>query len=127
MFAYMNPQPGWEAKITSSEYWDSSSQRGWGKSGLGRAKRAPQPSRESKHKQGLSHPLLLPFVPDLEPALRLCSPFPWSHPSLSEPSAPGMTHGVVMKLLLPGVALARPAGRVPGSPRDAVYIVSTVI
>lgn len=57
-----------------------------------------------------------------------CSPFPWSGPSLLEPSAPGMTHGIVTELLLPGVALAGPAERaVPGGPRDAVYISSTVI
>lgn len=34
-----------------------------------------------------------------------------------------MTHGIMTELLLPGAALARPAGRaVPGGPRDAVYI-----
>lgn len=38
-----------------------------------------------------------------------------------------MPHGAMMKLILPGVALARPAGRVPGGPRDAVYIASRVI
>lgn len=132
MFAYTNPQAGWKAKITSSENWDGSSQRGWGRSGqacLGRAKWAPLPG-ESEHRQGLprSTPSCCPLSPGREPALGLCSPFPWAHPSLLESATPGVTHRVMMERLLPGVPLPRPAGRaVPGGPREAVYITGTVI
>lgn len=130
MFAYMNPQAGWKAKITSSENWDGSSQQGWGRSGqacLGRAKRAPLP-RESEHKQGLpqSTPSCCPLPPGLEPVLGVCFPFPWPCPYLSQSPTPGVTHRATM--VLPGVPLARPARRaVPGGPRQAVYIAGTVI
>lgn len=127
MFAYTNPQAGWKAKITSFENWD-----GWGRSGqayLGRAKWTPLP-RENQHNQGLHHstPSCYPLSPGPQPALGLCFPFPWSHPSVSESTTPGVIHRVMMELLLSGVPLARPALRaVPGSPREAVYIAGTVI
>lgn len=74
------------------------------------------------------HTSLLPFAPGLESALGLCSPLPWSRPSLSQSPTPGMTHRVMMELLLPGVPLARPARHAtPGGPREAVYIAGTVI
>lgn len=132
MFAYMNPQAGWKAKITSFENCDGSTQRGWGRSGqayLRRAKRAPL-CRESEHKFGFFHstPACCPLSSGPEPVLGLCSPFLCSHSSLLGSPTPGRTHRVTMELLFPGVSQVGPARRaVPGSPKEAVYIAGMVI
>lgn len=115
MFAYMNPQAGWKAKITSSKNWDGSSQRGSGRSGqacLTRAKWAPLP-RASKPKQGHPHTHLSAALCPLARSLRLGShpPSPRSPSSVLESTTPGMTHRVMMEPFLLEVLLARPARR----------------